>query len=102
MILIKIYDKDFNEITSLNEKNYTQLNYQKRMKQIGDARFQVNLKDDKVNENSLKLYNRIEIIDNEKVEFTGIITKKDIELKTATIRCRELSFILKKRLLIIT
>lgn len=95
---IKIYDNDYNPITTLHEGEFNDARHLKRFHQIGDCRFTVRLDNEKINNESTKLFNRVEIIEDGSVRFIGLITRKNISLNTATIMCRELTYILRKRL----
>lgn len=99
MKIIKIYNLDYsNQLTTLTEKDFNELNFGKRLGEIGDCMFLVNLNKDKITQETIKLYNRIEVIGENGVEFNGIITKINSELEVANVRCRELIYILKKKL----
>lgn len=99
MIIIKIFDKDYNPRTTLTEQDFTDLEYMRKLGEIGDCRFNVRLDRNKVNETNLQHYNRIEIIDGGVKKFFGVITNKNIGLELAGIRCRESIYVFKKRLL---
>jgi len=99
MQFIKIYDKDYNELTTLSSEDFTSLSHTNGFGEIGSADFTVMLASDKVNTTSMRKFNRIEIISDKEVKWSGIILDLKIQLDTAQIRCRELEFILKRRIL---
>lgn len=98
MKIIRIYNKSFTKLVTLTEPDFTALTYRRTKGEIGDATFTVNLNRGKMNETNLNLYNRIQVYEDGVVKFTGIITQKIVRLDTAEIRCRELVYIFKKRL----
>lgn len=99
MRIIKIYNKDFDPLTSFTEGDFTKLNYRRVIGEIGDAQFTVRLDREKMTDENLELYNRIEIYDDGVLKFLGVITRRVISIDTAEIRCREIGYIFKKRLL---
>ncbi len=98
MKLIRIYNKDFTRLVTLTDQDFTNLQHQRSRGEIGDCSFTLRLSRAKMNEINLNLYNRVKVLDNGVVKFTGIITQKVIKLDTADIKCRELPYILKKRI----
>jgi len=98
MIQIKIYSKTFVKLATFVEQDFTGLQHQRARAEIGDCSFTIKLNRAKMSDANLNLYNRVKIIEDGVVKFTGIITQKIVKLDTADIRCRELPFILKKRL----
>ena len=99
MRIIKIYNKSFSLLTTLVEADFTKMNYRRTLGEIGDASFSVRLDRQKITNENLNLYNRIEIIDDGVVKFLGVITRRLISIDTAEIRCREIGYTFKKRLL---
>lgn len=99
MQLVKIYDKNFTELTTLSSEDFMNLSHTNGFREIGDAQFDVRLDSAKVDNTTMQKYNRIEIISDQQVKWVGIIVDLQVELDTATVRCRELTYILKKRLL---
>lgn len=98
MKIIKIYNKNFTKLANFTEPDFTSLTYKRTKGEIGDASFTIRLSRPKMNEVNLNLYNRIEIFEEGDKKFVGIITQKIVKLDTAEIRCRELPFIMKKRI----
>lgn len=98
MKLIKIYDKDFSPLTALSEGDFSSLIYSRVLGGIGDCQFNVILAKEKITEANINLYNRIEIIEDGVVKFVGIIIHKTVNLDTALVKCLELTYILKHRL----
>lgn len=98
MKLIRLYNKSFTRLLVLTEPDFTALTHRRTKGEIGDASFLVKLTNRKANDTNLALYNRMKIIEDGVVKFTGIFTQKQINLDTAQIKCRELPYILKKRL----
>jgi len=99
MKLLKIYDKDYTPITTLTETEFNRLSYKRTLQEIGECQFLVRLNDAKITDESLTQYNRVEIVEDNVVKFIGVIVRRTINLDTATIRCRELTYVLKKRIL---
>lgn len=99
MITIKIYNKDYVSLTTLTEQDFTNLSYMRKQGEIGDCSFVVRLDKKKINDINLEHYNRIEILDGGEKKFFGVITKKTVGLDSASIRCRESIYVLKRRLL---
>lgn len=99
MQLIKIYTKDYAPLTTLTEVEFNNLKYKNTHQKIGDCDFTVRLDSDKITNENLEHYNRIEILEDGVVKFVGVIVQKNVNIDTATIRCRELSYVLKKRIL---
>ncbi len=98
MKLIKLYNKSFVKIATFTEPDFTSLTYRRTKGEIGDASFVIRLSRPKMNATNLNLYNRLEVVEDGEVRFVGIITQKVIRLDTAEIRCRELPFMMKKRI----
>lgn len=97
---IKIYDKSYTPITSFNTGEFTDLQYKKTINQIGDASFTLDISNSKVSMSSVQNYNRIEIIEDGIIKWSGYIIEKQITLNTVAIKCKELIGILSKRLTI--
>lgn len=97
MKIIKVYDKNFAQLTTFTEQDFNNLVHQRTQGEIGDCSFMVDAKGLKISEANINLYNRVRIYDDGVAVFTGVITQKNINLNTVNIRCRELPFILKKR-----
>lgn len=98
MKFIRVYNKNFTRLTTFTEPDFTALSYKRTKGEIGDAIFTVRLSRGKMSNANLNLYNRIEIVEDGVKKFVGVITQKIVKLDTAEIRVRELSFILKKRI----
>lgn len=98
MKIIKLYNKTFTKLAAFTEKDFTALSHRRTLGEIGDASFTLRLNNPKVTEANLQLYNRIKIVEDGVVKFTGIITQKVVKLDTTDVKCRELPYILKKRL----
>lgn len=98
MKIISIYNKNFTKLTTFTESDFTSLTHKRAKGEIGDASFIIRLSRNKMSATNLNLYNRIEIVEDGVKKFVGIITQKTVKLDTAEIKCRELPFILKKRL----
>jgi len=99
MRVIKLYDKDFTTLTTLTEVDFTSLSYRRTLREIGDCEFTVRLDREKVTDANLKLYNRIEVHDEGVVKFVGVIVHRNVRIDTAEIRCRELTYVLKRRIM---
>ena len=99
MIRIKVYDKDFNPLTTLLDIDYNNLTHTQEMGRVGSAQFTMELRNQKINERNLRHYNRIEVVDETGVRFVGYIDYKKIVDNVITIRCSSLIGILKKRIL---
>lgn len=99
MLQLKIYNKSFTPLTLLTEAEFSNLSYSRTAGEIGECNFTVRLDKEKVTSANLEHYNRIEIIEDGVVKFVGVITLKNVNLDTAQVRCRELTYILKKRLM---
>ncbi len=97
MKIIKLYDKAFNSLASLTEADFINLIYQRTQGEIGDCSFTVKISSAKMTDLNISHYNRVRVYDNGTLVFTGIITQKRVSLTTVDIKCRELSYILKKR-----
>lgn len=98
MIIIKFYDSKFNPIISLLENEIDSLTYKKSKEEVGDASFNLRVDNTKISATVLQNYNRIEIIEDGSVAWCGYINKKTVNLNTVSLRCKELSGLLKKRL----
>lgn len=100
MRILKIYDKDFVPLTTLTEGvEFTKLSYKRALLEIGECEFTVKLESDKITTTNLEMYNRVEILDEGVVKFIGVIVRSNVNIDTATIRCREITYVLKKRIL---
>lgn len=95
---LKIYDKSYTPITSFNTGEFTNLSYKKTINQIGDASFVLDISNAKVTMLSVQNYNRIEIIEDGVIKWSGYIIEKQITSNDVTIKCKELIGILSKRL----
>ena len=98
MIKIKIYSAKFSYITTLFDTEIDGVSYRKVLGEIGDMQFTVRLDSDKVTDETIRAYNRIELVDDGEVVFVGYIVRKTVGFSTVSIRCKELAGILKKRL----
>jgi len=99
MKIIKIYDKDMSPLTTLAESDFSRLSYRRAVNQIGDCTFVMRSDRPKTTNPNTQLYNRIELYEDGVKKFFGVITRRDIDLNTIKISCREVAYILKKRLL---
>jgi len=93
MQFIKIYDKDYNELTTLSSEDFTSLSHTNGFGEIGSADFTVMLASDKVNTTSMRKFNRIEIISDKEVKWSGIILDLKIQLDTAQRRILGASYV---------
>lgn len=98
MILIKIYDKSYNPLTTFLFGEYGGLSYSSQKHQVGDARFNIDLNNPKVTEANMQHYNRVEVVEDGIVRWAGFIVRKEVSLTTVDVRCRELIGLFKKRL----
>jgi len=98
MKFIRVYNKNFAKLTTFTEPDFTSLAFKRPKGEIGDASFIVRLSRNKMSEENLNLYNRIEIMEDGVKKFVGIITQKTVKLDTAEIKVREISFLLKRRI----
>jgi len=69
MIQVKIYDKNYNPLTTFNVGEYSSLSYRKTLGQIGDASFVLDITNEKVSDINLRNYNRIEITHDDHFEW---------------------------------
>jgi len=99
MKIIKIYSKTMVALTTLTEADFTRLSYRRSLGQIGDCTFTLRLDRVKTTNANTKHYNRIQLVEDGVVKFLGVITKRDIDLNSVKINCREMPYVLKKRLL---
>ena len=106
MIVIKIYDKNFNIITRFSENEFDHLGYEKAINRAGSARFTVALNNPRVTEKVLQHYNRVEIVSSDRnigdtgtVRFVGYIDTMLHTLDVVDVRCRSLIAILGRRVL---
>lgn len=95
---IKIYNKNYEELTALNVGEYGGLTYSKTLGQIGNSSFTLDINNLKVTEENLRNYNRVEIEDNGVKTWVGYISNKTITFNQVTVQCKELIGILGKRL----
>ena len=99
MTLIKIYTKDFAELTTFFESEVDNLEYENVLDKIGECSFFLELENEKVSSTNLQHFNRVEIIENDVVQFVGFIQRKEINFDIVRIRCKSLVGILDKRIL---
>jgi len=99
MILIKIFDKNMDTLTTFTEVDFVNLYYRRSLGYIGECIFTLRLDREKVTSENLEMYNRVQIIEDSGKKFLGVITRKDVELNIVNVRCREILYILKKRIL---
>lgn len=99
MKLLRIYNRTLaTRLVALADPDFTGFQYRRTFGEIGDCRFIVKLSGAKVNDTTLKAYNRIRFYEDGVLKFTGVITQKQVKLDIVEVRCREQSYILKKRL----
>lgn len=100
---IKIYDKDFNPLTTLingsTASDFNSLSYHAQVNGIGDASFVVRINNSKINQTTINHYNKIEIADDDgTIRWVGLIVEKTITLDLVTVKCYGLAHVLDKRL----
>lgn len=98
MLQVKIYDKTRNALTAFNIGEFGALTYRKTLGQIGDASFTLDINSAKVTEVNMRNYNRVEILNDGVVEWSGYIALKRVNFNQVTVQCKELIGILAKRL----
>lgn len=96
MKILKVYDKNLSLLTTYTEKDFINLAYQRTIGEIGDCSFTLAISS-KTTPANIEHYNRVKVYDDGEHVFTGLITQKKINLNTIDIRCREHTYILKKR-----
>ena len=99
MIRIEVYDKDFNPLTTFFDVDFNNLTHTQAMGRVGSAQFIMDINNQKINEQVLRHFNRIEVVDQTGVRFVGYIDYKKIVDNLITIQCSSLIGILKKRVL---
>lgn len=99
MLLLKISNKTFTQLTILTDREFNAVSYRRSFEEVGECEFTVRLDRAKITTANLEHYNRVEIIEDGIVKFVGIIVRKVVKIDTATIRCRELTYLFKKRIL---
>lgn len=99
---IKIYDKDFNNKTSLVAVDYNNLQFSTSLGSDGDFSFDVRADNPKLNEEVLRNFNRVRIYDGPTLLFTGFILEKNYTLNLISIKGYSLSNMLKRKLFLYT
>ena len=94
MIQIKIYNKNYQPLTTFNVGEYGGLTFVKTLGQIGSASFNLDINNQKVTDENLRNYNRIEIEVDGEIDWVGYISTKTITFNQVSIQCKELSGIL--------
>jgi len=99
---IKIYDKDYNLLTTLinssSASDFNNLKYKNKVSDIGDASFLVRVDNAKITTTTLAHYNRVEITDDDgTVRWTGLIVDKNVKLNTIEVKCYSIAYIMNKR-----
>lgn len=98
MRTIKIYSKDYTELTTFFESETENVSYKRALGRVGEAEFTVRLDNDKSNNTNLQHFNRIVIAEDGDIKFWGIILEFDIDLDIVRVRCKELTYVLEKRI----
>ena len=100
---IKIYDKDFVQLTTLvntsSISDFNNLTYKNQVNNVGDASFVVRIDNPKITSTVINHYNKLEITDDDgTVRFVGVIVEKKIDLDLITVKCYGLAYILDRRI----
>lgn len=100
---IKLYNKDFTLLTILingsTASDFNGLTYKNQVDNVGDATFTVRIDNQKINQTTVKHYNRVEILDDDDtVRWVGVIVNKKIDLNLIQIKCYGLAHVLDRRL----
>lgn len=98
MKIVKVYDKSFSPLTEFLEGEFDDLAYDNKIGEIGSCSFKLQTKNDKVTEENIRHFNRLEIYEDGECQFVGFINSKKITLDVAEIRGLQLAGILRKRL----
>lgn len=99
MTSIKIYSSSFLPLATFFEGEYDKLKYKNATSRVGDCSFTLRLDSGKATDTNLQHYNRVEIIEDGVVKFTGYVINKSINLDTVDLKCKSLIGILQKRVL---
>lgn len=104
MIIVNIYDNQFGgeenkPLVRLFERDVTGVVYENSINQVGYAQFNLSLENSKTTSDILEHYNRVEIVIDKVVKFTGYINYKRVINNTVSVRCKSLVGILQKRVL---
>ena len=99
---IKIYDKDYNPLTTLINgvvtSDFNNLQYSNKVNAVGDASFLVRIDNPKITPTSIQHYNKLEITEDDgTVKWTGLIIERTIQLNIIQVKCYGLAHILDKR-----
>jgi len=100
-MIINIYDKDFNKLTTLlnSASDFNDLSYSAQVNGNGDASFTVRIDNAKITASTIKHYNKIEIADQDgTVRWVGVIISKTIELDLISVKCYGLAHVIDRRL----
>lgn len=100
-MIIKIYDKDFNILTTLfnSASDFNDLSYKDQVNGNGDASFRVRINNSKITATTIKHYNKVEIAEDDgTVRWVGVIIEKKIGLDIIDVKCYGLIYLLDRRL----
>jgi hypothetical protein len=97
MIIIKVYTPLMVSLLTLYESAVDGVEYRRSLKEVGDASFTVRTDDDQITMSTIQHYNKVEIYDDGNLEWFGYIAQKSYSLNTINIRCKEVSGLMKKR-----
>jgi len=84
---VKIYDRQFNELTTLTTKNFWDLEYRNILDKPGDASFKMRVRDVKATPTNIKLFNRIKIFKDGEFKWIGYITDFKASLDELEFQC---------------
>jgi hypothetical protein len=98
VIAIKVFDKSLSPLTTFLEGEFSNLSYTQTLGEIGDCSFALDFTNAKVTEANLQHYNRLQVMEDDTVLWSGFIAQKTVKFNLVEVRCKELIGILKKRL----
>lgn len=99
---IKIYTKDYDELTTLVQtataSDFNALTYKETLMQVGQCSFVVRLDNSKVTLANLKHYNIVEVCEDDgSVRWVGVIVYRRVLFNTAQITCFSMLHLLTRR-----
>lgn len=95
---VRIFNKEFSQLTAFLEGEFGALSYMDALGEVGSAEFILDIANEKVTDANLRHYNRVEILEEGVVQWVGYIARKSIEFNTVRVRCRSLIGLFKKRI----
>lgn len=94
---VRIFDRTFNQVTTLTKTNFFDLSYTNEVDKGGVAEFKIQVRDSKALNTNIKLFNRVKIYKGTQFKFIGYIDNLLVDQNTITVRVSGMLNFFKRR-----